>query len=329
MNWENKTILLTGATGSFGQTFIDAFLKQKKFKGVIRAYSRDEFKQHQLEKKFNNDKRLRFFIGDVRELARLKRAMEGAEIVVHSAALKQVPALEYNPFEAVKTNILGTENVVDAAIDTGVKKAILISSDKAVNPVNLYGATKLVAEKLFIQGNSYAGGKLTSFAVVRYGNVAGSRGSIVPHFLEQAKKNILTVTDERMTRFWITLSEGVKFVIDSFDRMRGGEIFVPKIPSFRIIELARVIAPRAKIKITGIRPGEKVHELLIGLDEARHTLDMDGYFVIEPEFPWWMVNSNKGGSTLEDSFYYSSENNPHWLNSHQLKNILSNMEIEF
>lgn len=328
MNWENKIILLTGATGSFGQTFIATFLKQKKFKGIIRVYSRDEFKQHLLEKKFNYDKRLRFFVGDVRELSRLKRAMEGAEIVVHAAALKQVPALEYNPFEAVKTNILGTENAIDAVIDTGVKKAILISSDKAVNPVNLYGATKLVAEKLFIQGNSYVGAKLTSFSVVRYGNVAGSRGSVIPHFYEQAKKNLLTVTDERMTRFWITVSDGVKFVVDSFDRMKGGEIFVPKIPSFKIIELARVIAPRAKIKIIGLRPGEKIHEILVGKDEARHTRDMGDYFMIEPEFHWWTENNKKDGVILEDMFYYSSENNPNWLTIDDLKVMLSNLEVE-
>lgn len=328
MNWENKTILLTGATGSFGQTFIATFLKQKKFKGIIRAYSRDEFKQHQLEKKFNYDKRLRFFVGDVRELSRLRRAMEGTEIVVHAAALKRVPALEYNPFEAVKTNILGTENLIDAAIDTGVKKAILISSDKAVNPVNVYGATKLVAEKLFIQGNSYKGDRPTSFSVVRYGNVAASRGSVIPHFMEQAKRNLLTVTDERMTRFWITLPEGVKFVIDCFDRMHGGEIFVPKVPSFKIIELARVIAPKTKIKITGIRPGEKIHELLIGQDEARHTKDMGDYFVIEPEFHWWTENNIKNGTALDDFFYYSSENNPLWLTKEDLKVKLYTLEAE-
>lgn len=329
LSFTKESILLTGATGSFGQTFISTLLRKKGFEGVIRAYSRDEFKQYQLEKKFNYDKRLRFFVGDVRELSRLKRAMEGVEVVVHAAALKHVPALEYNPYEAVKTNIIGSENVIDAAIDTSVKKAILISSDKAVNPVNLYGATKLVAEKLFIQGNSYAGAKPTSFSVVRYGNVAGSRGSVIPYFLEQAKKNLLTVTDERMTRFWITLSDGVKFVLDSLQKMQGGEIFVPKIPSFKIIELARVIAPRAKIKITGVRPGEKIHEVLLGADEARHTRDMGNYFLIEPEFHWWSENSNrKEGLTLEESFYYSSENNPVWLSSRDLKALVAKMGFE-
>lgn len=328
MIWDNKTILVTGATGSFGQAFIAGFLKQRRFKGIIRVYSRDEYKQHLLDKKFNSDRRLRFFVGDVRELSRLKRAMEGVEIVVHAAALKRVPALEYNPFEAVKTNILGTENVIDAAIDTGIKKTMLISSDKAVNPVNLYGATKLIAEKLFIQGNSYKGDRPISFSVVRYGNVAASRGSVIPHFTEQAKKNLLTVTDERMTRFWITLPEGVKFVIDCFDKMRGGEIFVPKIPSFKIIELARVLAPKTKIKITGIRPGEKIHELLIGQDEARHTKDMGDYFVIEPEFRWWTENNIKNGTALDDSFYYSSENNPHWLTKEDLKVMLSTLKVE-
>jgi len=327
-SFTKESILLTGGTGSFGTEFINTLLKSRSFIGTIRVFSRDEFKQHTLQKKFRDDPRLRFFIGDVRDIGRLMRAMRGVDIVVHAAALKQVPALEYNPFEAVKTNIQGTENVVEAALDTGVKKAILISSDKAVNPVNLYGASKLVAEKLFIQGNSYAGAKPISFSVVRYGNVAASRGSVIPYFLEQAKKNLLTVTDERMTRFWITLSEGVKFVLDSFERMRGGEIFVPKIPSFRIIELARVIAPKAKIKIIGIRPGEKIHEVLIGLDEARHTKDKGNYFVIEPEFLWWTENNNKNGVSLDDLFLYSSENNPVWLLSADLKAILSKIEVE-
>lgn len=323
MNWGNKTILLTGATGSFGQTFIAYFLKQKKFKGVIRAFSRDEYKQHQLEKKFNNDKRLRFFVGDVRDLPRLKRAMEGVEIVVHAAALKQVPALEYNPFEAVKTNILGTENIIDAAIDTSVKKAILISSDKAVSPVNLYGATKLVAEKLFIQGNSYVGNKPTIFSVVRYGNVAYSRGSVIPYFQEQAKKNLLTVTDERMTRFWITLSEGVKFVIDTFDKMHGGEIFVPKLPSFKIIDLAQTIAPKARIKITGIRPGEKIHEFLIGPDEARNVTEFRNYFIVKPySLPTYKIRRNNKGMLLKEGFNYSSNNNSKWLNAQEIEKIL-------
>lgn len=323
MNWGNKTILLTGATGSFGQTFIAYFLKQKKFKGVIRAFSRDEYKQHQLEKKFNNDKRLRFFVGDVRDLPRIKRAMEGVEIVVHAAALKQVPALEYNPFEAVKTNILGTENIIDAAIDTSVKKAILISSDKAVSPVNLYGATKLVAEKLFIQGNSYVGNKSITFSVVRYGNVAYSRGSVIPYFQEQAKKNLLTVTDERMTRFWITLSEGVKFVIDTFDKMHGGEIFVPKLPSFKIIDLARTIAPKARIKITGIRPGEKIHEFLIGPDEARNVTEFRNYFIIKPySLPAYKIRRNDKGLPLKEGFNYSSNNNSKWLTAQEIEKKL-------
>lgn len=327
-SFSTELILLTGGTGSFGTEFINTLLKSKSFGGIIRVFSRDEFKQRLLQKKFKDDSRLRFFIGDVRDRDRLIRAMYGADLVVHAAALKQVPALEYNPFEAVKTNILGTQNVIDAVIDTGVKKAILISSDKAVNPVNLYGATKLVAEKLFIQSNSYVGIKQTAFSVVRYGNVAGSRGSVIPYFLEQAKKNLLTITDERMTRFWITLPEGVRFVLDSFDRMRGGEIFVPKIPSVKIIELARIIAPKAKLKITGVRPGEKIHEVLIGLDEARHTKDMGNYFLIEPEFHWWTESNNKNGDILEDLYFYSSENNPDKLSSTDLKTILSKLDIE-
>lgn len=334
MNFTNESILITGGTGSFGKAFLNVLLSSRKFKGVIRVYSRDEYKQYQLNNLFKSDKRLRFFIGDVRDKTRLYRAMEDVEIVIHAAALKQVPVLEYNPFEAVKTNILGTENVIDCAINNKVKKAILISSDKAVNPINLYGATKLVAEKLFVQGNSYVGERPTRFSVVRYGNVAGSRGSVIPIFKLQATNNLLKITDERMTRFWITLEEGVKFVLKSLDIMAGGEIFVPKIPSVKIIELARAIAPKAKLKITGIRPGEKIHELLIGSDESRHTKDMGNYFKIEPEFASWAEKkaSRKNGETkeseLELGFYYSSENNPVWLDIAKLKSILNQLEIE-
>ena len=239
----NKKILLTGGTGSFGNEFVSQLLSRRKFKGIIRIYSRDEFKQYEMARVFKNDKRLRFFIGDVRDKDRLKRAAEGIDIVIHAAALKQVPILEYNPNEAVKTNIIGSQNVIDCAIDNGVKRAVLISSDKAVNPVNLYGATKMVAEKLFVQGNFYVGPRDTRLSVVRYGNVVGSRGSVVPIFLEQAKSQTLTITDERMTRFWITLSQGVKFVMRCIKDMNGGEIFVPKIPSFKIIDLARALSP--------------------------------------------------------------------------------------
>ena len=253
MKISRQTILLTGGTGSFGKAFIKHLLSEKRFKGTIRVFSRDEFKQHELIQKYKGDTRLRFFIGDVRDLSRLQRAIHGANIVIHAAALKQIPILEYNPFEAVKTNILGTQNVIESAIDSVAEKVLLISSDKACSPVNLYGATKIVAEKLFIQGNSYVGKGKTIFSVVRYGNVMGSRGSVVPLFLEQKKNNSLTVTDQRMTRFWITLEQGVKFVLDSLVRMSGEEIFVPKLPSVKVTDLARAIAPKTKIRISLVR----------------------------------------------------------------------------
>lgn len=324
----DKTILVTGGTGSFGKAFTKELLKNCKPKAV-RIFSRDELKQWEMEKELKDHPNfdvLRFFIGDVRDKDRLFRAMEEVDVVVHTAALKQVPTLEYNPFEAVKTNILGTQNVIECAIDTKVKKAIFISSDKAVNPINLYGATKLVAEKLFIQGNSYAGGRSTRFSVVRYGNVVASRGSVIPLFIEQAKNNIITVTDERMTRFWITLEQGVKFVIDCIEKMVGGEIFVPKIQSMKIIDLARTIAPQAKIKITGIRPGEKLHEVLIHRDETRHTKDLGSYFMIETGFVSWKRRKLTGGKKiLKDGFYYSSENNSQWITVEELRKIVKEL----
>ena len=324
----DKTILVTGGTGSFGQAFTRELLNNHKPKAV-RIFSRDELKQWEMEKKLKdhyNFGLLRFFIGDVRDKDRLLRAMEGVDIVVHAAALKQVPTLEYNPFEAVKTNILGTQNVIECAIDTKVKKAIFISSDKAVNPINIYGATKLVAEKLFVQGNSYAGGRSTRFSVVRYGNVVASRGSVIPLFIEQAKNNIITLTDERMTRFWIALEQGVKFVVTCIKVMVGGEIFVPKIPSMKIVDLARTIAPQAKIKITGIRPGEKLHEVLIHHNESRHTKDFGSHFIVETEFVSWRRNKLRGGKNLKDNFHYSSENNDKWLTVEKLKEIIQTLD---
>ena len=317
----NKTILLTGGTGSFGRAFCSHLLSNN-FKGVIRIYSRDEFKQHEMSKTFNEDVRLRFLIGDVKDVQRLHRAMDGVAIVVHAAALKHVPILEYNPFEAVKTNILGSQNVIDSAIDLKVSKVILISSDKAVSPVNLYGATKMVAEKIFVQANSYTGGIKTIFSVARYGNVAGSRGSVVSVFQNQVEDNHLTITDERMTRFWITLEEGVKFVLMCIDRMKGGEIFVPKTPSIKIIDLAHAIAPDAKIKIIGIRPGEKIHETLISEDEARHTRDFGKYFVVEPEFAWWKSPTKHKVKRLASEFLYSSNNNKWWLTVGDINKLL-------
>jgi UDP-N-acetylglucosamine 4,6-dehydratase/5-epimerase len=321
-DFENKTILVTGGSGSFGQKFSEILLKEYKPKS-IRIYSRGELLQVQMEQKFN-DERLRFFIGDVRDEKRLNRAMSGADIVVHAAALKHVPACEYNPLEAVKTNIEGTANLVNSAIDNEVEKVMLISTDKAVHPVNLYGATKMVAEKLIIQGNSYTGEKNTRFSCVRYGNVIGSRGSVIPVFKEQMKSGVITITDERMSRFWITLDQGVRFVIRSIEQMTGGEIFVPKIPSMKLTDLAEAIAPHIKKQFVGIRPGEKLHEVLLTEDEARHAFEYDDHFVITPEHVYWKTEKiNYSGKMLPDSFRYSSNTNTNWLSIADLRNIIN------
>src|SRR4051794_18473309 len=268
---DGKTILVTGGTGSFGTKFVETALRRHNPRRVI-VFSRDELKQHTMQLALD-DPRLTFFIGDVRDRERLGRAFEaGVDVVVHAAAMKQVPACEYNPFEAIKTNILGAQNIIDAAIDKGVRRVLALSTDKAVNPANLYGASKLCAEKLFTQGNAYAGGKVTRFACVRYGNVVGSRGSVIPLFLEQRRFGRLTLTDERMTRFWLTLEQGVEFVIACIARMHGGEVFVPRIPSMGLTELARALAPGCRIEYTGIRPGEKLHECLVSHDETRRTV---------------------------------------------------------
>lgn len=317
----NKTILLTGGTGSFGKKFVEIALKKYKPK-VIRIYSRDELKQSEMKHLYGDIRQLRFFIGDVRDKERLDRAMHGIDIVVHTAALKQVPFCEYNPFEAVKTNIIGAQNIIDVAIDNKVKKVIAISTDKAVNPINLYGATKLCAEKIFIQGNSYSGGGPTKFSCARYGNVIGSRGSVIPIFKEQKKRGVLTITDKRMTRFWITLEWGVEFVIKCVEIMKGGEVFVPKIPSMKIVDLANLIAPGCKIKDSGIRPGEKINEVLITEDEARHTKEFRDFFIIEPEFNWWNENNYISSKKLKDGFRYGSDNNPHWLTKTEMKKLL-------
>jgi len=259
MEWHDQVVLVTGGTGSFGKKFIDILLKEYHPAKLI-VFSRDELKQSEMRASGFDHPSLRYFIGDVRDLQRLRRAMNGVDIVVHAAALKQVPACEYNPMEAIKTNILGSSNVIEAALDAGVKKVMALSTDKAVNPVNLYGTTKLAAEKLFVQSNAYAAGSETRFSCVRYGNVVGSRGSVIPTFLKQRPNGKLTITDERMTRFWLTLEQGVRFVIRCVELMRGGEVFVPKIPSTRIVDLARVIAPQAELEVIGIRPGEKLHK---------------------------------------------------------------------
>lgn len=321
INWSSQSILLTGGTGSFGKHFCRVMLGKYDPK-VIRIYSRDELKQHEMRIAFNDDPRLRFFIGDVRDVDRLRRAMDGVDMVVHAAALKQVPACEYNPFEAVKTNVHGAQNVIDAAIDTGVKKVIALSTDKAVNPVNLYGATKLCSDKLFVQGNAYVGKKVTRFACVRYGNVIGSRGSVIPLFLEQKKSGVITVTDERMTRFWITLEEAVELVIKGFHYMEGGEIFVPIIPSMKITDLAKAIAPECEIKIIGIRPGEKLHEALTGEDEGRNAISYKGMYVLLPNMDWWKKKNYVDGVKLPENFVFTSDTNDLWLGVEELRRIV-------
>ncbi len=324
MNLNDTTILVTGGTGSFGRKFTEIVLQRYRPHKLI-VFSRDELKQHEMRKEFpdSTGSPMRYFIGDVRDKDRLYRAMKGVDIVVHAAALKQVPSCEYNPFEAVKTNIIGAQNIIDAAIDSGVKKVIALSTDKAVNPVNLYGATKLCAEKLFVDGNSYSREGWCRFACCRYGNVIGSRGSVLPIFLEQAKTGVLTITDERMTRFWLTLRQGVEFVIRCIGMMQGGEVFVPKIPSVRITDLARVVAPNAKVEFVGIRPGEKIHEALIAEDEARYGVELDEMFVIGPAAPAWGRARLPPGQALKDGFRYTSDTNPHWLTTEELQDLIT------
>lgn len=320
--FNDKIILLTGGTGSFGRKFVEIVLKEHQPK-IIRIFSRDELKQSEMAKVFN-DPRLRFLVGDVRDKNRLQRAVDGVDIVIHAAALKQVPSCEYNPFEAVQTNIMGAQNIVDVAIDNNVEKVVFLSSDKAANPANLYGATKLCAEKICVQGNSYVGTRKTKISVIRYGNVAASRGSVIPLFLEQKKQGQLTITDERMTRFWVTQKETVNFVAKIMEKMQGGEIFVPKLPSVKILDLAKAIAPEAKIIKVGIRPGEKLHEVLLTSDEARHSLELDDYFVIEPDFQFWKKEQEEGVPVAED-FQYASNTNHLWLSVEYLREILKNL----
>ena len=324
----NKTILITGGTGSFGQKFTQIILDEYKPKKLI-IFSRDELKQFHMSKRFPDNKypNLRFFIGDVRDRDRLYRALEEVDIVVHAAALKQIPIAEYNPFEVIKTNILGAQNVIDAAIDRNINKVIALSTDKAANPINLYGATKLCSDKLFISANHYSGPHRTRFSVVRYGNVLASRGSVIPFFLEERKKGVLPITDFNMTRFWITLEQGVRFVLMALEKMIGGELFLPKIPSMKIIDLAKAIAPKAKLKESGIRPGEKLHEVLITKEDARYTLKYNDYYIIQPPFKWWdkqEYSRLNGGESVQDDFSYKSDNNDHWLTESELKEIIMN-----
>ncbi|MGE0443851.1 MAG: UDP-N-acetylglucosamine 4,6-dehydratase (inverting) [Vicinamibacterales bacterium] len=319
MNWNDSTILITGGTGSFGRKFTEILLRDYRPKKLI-IFSRDELKQHEMRQTWDDrsGSNVRYFLGDIRDRDRLYRAMRGVDVVVHAAALKQVPACEYNPFEAVQTNVHGAQNIINAAIDTGVRRIIALSTDKAVNPVNLYGGTKLVAERLFTDGNSYAADSGTRFSCVRYGNVVGSRGSVIPLFLQQRASGRVTVTDERMTRFWLTLEQGVRFVIRSAEEMLGGEIFVPKIPSMRITDLVEAIAPRCKVEITGIRPGEKLHEALLSEHESQRTLELDGMYVVQPEFGWWSAGHWTKGARLPDGFTYTSDANTEWLTPAQL-----------
>lgn len=327
-NWQDQVILVTGGTGSFGRKFVELMLAEYHPAKLI-IFSRDELKQHEMRLSGFDHTSLRYFIGDVRDQDRLRRAMHGVDIVVHAAALKQVPACEYNPMEAIKTNILGSSNVVEAALDMGVKRVMALSTDKAVNPINLYGATKLAAEKLFIQSNAYAGGTITRFSCVRYGNVVGSRGSVIPVFLRQKQNNRLTITDDRMTRFWITLEQGVRFVIRCIEQMQGGEVFVPKIPSMKVVDLAKAIAPQAELDVIGIRPGEKLHEVLIHEDEARSTIELEDMFVVQPTVALWFGHAWQGkGRPLPEGFCYASNTNNLWLSVDQIREIISPLEVE-
>lgn len=322
MNWQDKTVLITGGTGSFGKKFTEIILRDYQPQKLI-IYSRDELKQHEMRQVFpdTDNSPLRYFIGDVRDRERLERAMNKVDIVIHAAALKQVPACEYNPLEAVKTNINGAANIIDAAINAGVKSVLALSTDKAVNPVNLYGATKLVAEKLFVQANSYSGQEGTRFSCVRYGNVVGSRGSVIPLFKQQRETGTITLTDERMTRFWLTLEQGVRFVIKCIELMQGGEVFIPKIPSMRVTELADIIAPGSERKIIGIRPGEKLHEMLVSRDESRHTIEFDDMYIIQPLQNWWKQPAYEDTQAMTEGAKFSSETNTWWMSSEELRQI--------
>ena len=322
MDWSNQVVLITGGTGSFGRQMVRTLLDEYRPKKVI-VLSRDELKQHEMRVAGLDHPTLRYFLGDVRDVERLRRAFQHVDIVIHAAALKQVPACEYNPIEAVMTNVMGGRHIIDAALDCGVKRVLAISTDKAVNPVNVYGATKLVAEKLFVQANAYSGTGPTHFSCVRYGNVVGSRGSVVPLFIEQRASGKITVTDRRMTRFWITLEQGVRFVLHAIERMHGGEVFVPKLPSMNIVDLATAVAQGCAINEIGIRPGEKLHEVLVSEDEARQTLELDDMYVIEPAHPWWTGKAWPGAQQLAEGFRYTSDNNPWQLKVDELRELVA------
>ena len=318
MNWSEQVVLVTGGTGSFGKKFVEIMLRDYHPKKVV-IFSRDELKQHDMLAAGFDHPTLRFFIGDVRDPQRLERAFSGVTVVVHAAALKQVPACEYNPFEAIQTNIMGGRHVIDAAINQGVPRIMALSTDKAVNPINLYGATKLCAEKMFVQANAYAGAQNTRFSCARYGNVVGSRGSVIPVFLEQRTRGRITITDPRMTRFWITLDQGARFVIRCIERMHGGEIFVPKIPSMRLLDMATTVAPGCEVEYIGIRPGEKLHEALVSEDEARHALETEDMYIIQPNHPWWSTDNWVNATPVPEGFRYTSDTNALWLTGDELQ----------
>jgi len=319
---KGKSVLVTGGTGSFGKNFVQRLMKDDAVSKII-VFSRDELKQFEMQSSLHSSK-LRYFLGDVRDYQRLKQATTGVDVIVHAAAIKQIAAAEYNPMEAIKTNILGAENIVNVAIENNVSKVIALSTDKAANPANLYGATKLCSDKLMVAGNILAGKQNVRFSVVRYGNVLGSRGSVIPFFKEQIKNGYLPITDINMTRFWLTIDEGVQFVLDSLSRMHGGEIFVPKIPSFKVVDVATVISPDTPIKIIGIRPGEKLHEVMITEDDSDYTLEFKDYYAILPSF---LINSseyNSIGSKVPKGFSFNSENNKLWYNFDTFKIALQN-----
>ncbi len=322
---DGKTVLITGGTGSFGQACTRILLEHSNAARII-VFSRDELKQSQMQANIPDpDGRLRFFIGDIRDKERLDRAFRIVDFVFHGAALKQVPMVEYNPFEAVKTNILGTQNVINAALDQGVEKVLLISTDKAANPANLYGATKACAEKLAITGNAYSGEGGTKFAVARYGNVLGSRGSLYHVIKEKEKLGRIPLTHAEMTRFWITLDQGVAFVLKAMERMKGGEIFVPKIPSMNVKEFIQVLAPNAELDMVGIRPGEKIHETLLTEEESRHAKEYDDHFVILPEHDWWDQNNYGDGKVPGEGYIYASDNNHDWLDNQKLMDLIDKL----
>jgi UDP-N-acetylglucosamine 4,6-dehydratase len=321
MRWSEQVVLVTGGTGSFGRKFVELMLREYHPQKLI-IFSRDELKQHDMQNAGFDHSSLRYFIGDVRDRQRLERAFAGVTVVVHAAAMKQVPACEYNPFEAIQTNVMGGRNVIDAAINAGVRRIMFLSTDKAVNPINLYGATKLCTEKMFVQANAYSGAQDTRFSCARYGNVVGSRGSVIPIFLKQRETGRVTITDPRMTRFWITLDQGARFVVHCIEQMYGGEIFVPKIPSMKMLELAEALAPGCEIQIVGIRPGEKLHEVLLSEDEARQSVELGDMYVIQPVHSWWGKENWTQAQPLPEGFRYASDGNSRWLSAEQLYELM-------